>query len=79
MANVHGLFSNRGGKDDENDDDDDDANNRYVGGIGARGGGRYGKDGCMHHYYIVYMHVMLMFQSHELVCYFNSWFRTVVD
>lgn len=41
MANVHGLFSNRGKKDDENDDDDDDTNNRYVGGIGARGGGRY--------------------------------------
>ena len=43
MANIHGLFSNRGKKDDANndDDDDDDANNRYVGGIGARGGGRY--------------------------------------
>jgi hypothetical protein len=41
MANIHGLFSNRGKRDDENDDDDDDANNRYVGGIGARGGGRY--------------------------------------
>ena len=49
MANVHGLFSNRGKRDDENDDDDDDdANNRYVGGIGARGGGRYDTQMNMH-------------------------------
>lgn len=48
MANVHGLFSNRGKRDDENDDDDDEANNRYVGGIGARGGGRYDALTCMH-------------------------------
>lgn len=48
MANIHGLFSNRGKRDDENDDDDDDdANNRYVGGIGARGGGRYSTP-CVH-------------------------------
>lgn len=48
MANVHGLFSNRGKKDDENDDDDDDTNNRYVGGIGARGGGRYDRETQLH-------------------------------
>ncbi|EEC50005.1 predicted protein [Phaeodactylum tricornutum CCAP 1055/1] len=35
MSNVHGLFS--GKKDDS--DSDDDANNRFVGGIGDRGGG----------------------------------------
>lgn len=39
MSNVHGLFSNK--NKDEEDNDDDDDNNRYVGGIGARGGGRY--------------------------------------
>ena len=38
MSNVHGLFSNR--NDDSSDDDKDDGNNRYVGGIGDRGGGR---------------------------------------
>jgi hypothetical protein len=37
MANVHGLFSNK--KDDN--DEEDDSNNRYVGGIGEHGGGRY--------------------------------------
>lgn len=31
MSNVHGLFSNR--------DDNDGTNNRYVGGVSARGGG----------------------------------------
>lgn len=36
MANVHGLFSN---KDDKEDDEDDNTNNRYVGGVSARGGG----------------------------------------
>ena len=59
MANVHGLFSNRGKKDDENDDDDDDTNNRYVGGIGARGGGRYewSRMYCIEHIetYILYI------------------------
>ena len=40
MSNVHGLFSKK--KDDDDDNDDvDESNNRYVGGIGARGGGRY--------------------------------------
>lgn len=37
MANVHGLFSGDNKKDEE---EDDNSNNRYVGGIGARGGGR---------------------------------------
>ncbi len=37
MSNVHGLFSNR--KDD--DESSDDENDRFVGGIGDRGGGRY--------------------------------------
>ena len=32
MSNVHGLYSNDSGSDDEN--------NRFVGGIGAQGGGR---------------------------------------
>ncbi len=41
MSNVHGLFSR---KRDEDDDDDDDENNRYVGGIGDHGGGRYACD-----------------------------------
>lgn len=36
MANVHGLYSN---KNNDSDDDDDDGNNRFVGGIGDRGGG----------------------------------------
>lgn len=40
MSNVHGLFS--GKKDDDSDNDDE--NNRFVGGIGDRGGGRYEKD-----------------------------------
>lgn len=35
--NVHGLFSNR---DNESSDDSDNDNNRYVGGVSARGGGR---------------------------------------
>lgn len=35
MSNIHGLFS---GKND--DDESDDENNRFVGGIGERGGGR---------------------------------------
>lgn len=36
MPNIHGLFSGR------NDDDsgEDDSNNRFVGGISDRGGGR---------------------------------------
>jgi hypothetical protein len=38
MSNVHGLFINK--SNDEDDNDDDESNNRYVGGIGARGGGR---------------------------------------
>jgi hypothetical protein len=37
MANVHGLYSNK--KDDS--DDDDSRENRYVGGVDSRGGGRY--------------------------------------
>lgn len=36
MANVHGLFSNR----NNDDSDEDDSNNRFVGGISDRGGGR---------------------------------------
>ena len=36
MSNVHGLFS---GKKDEEDVNDDE-NNRFVGGINDRGGGR---------------------------------------
>lgn len=39
MSNVHGLFSNRN---DEDSDDERDNNNRFVGGIDSRGGGRYG-------------------------------------
>ena len=36
MSNVHGL------RDDEKSDDEaDDENNRFVGGIGDRGGGRF--------------------------------------
>lgn len=35
MSNIHGLHTNK------EDNDEDDANNRYVGGIGDRGGGRY--------------------------------------
>jgi hypothetical protein len=37
MSNIHSLFSNRANDDD---DDDDERENRYVGGIGAQGGGR---------------------------------------
>lgn len=37
MSNVHGLFSNR---DNNDSDDNDSSNNRYVGGVSARGGGR---------------------------------------
>jgi hypothetical protein len=36
MANVHGLFSGQ-----NDDDSSDDENNRFVGGISDRGGGRY--------------------------------------
>lgn len=39
MPNIHGLFSNR---DSEDDDSAGDENNRYVGGVSSRGGGRYG-------------------------------------
>jgi hypothetical protein len=35
MSNIHGLFSGR-----NDNDDSDDENNRFVGGIGERGGGR---------------------------------------
>lgn len=38
MANVHDLFSN---KKDDSDDEKDESNNRYVGGIGDHGGGRW--------------------------------------
>ena len=34
MSNVHGL------RDDKSDDEEDHENDRYVGGIGERGGGR---------------------------------------
>jgi hypothetical protein len=37
MSNVHGLFSN---KKDDDDDSHDERDNRFVGGIGAQGGGR---------------------------------------
>lgn len=37
MSNIHGLHSSR--KSDS--DSEDDENNRFVGGIGERGGGRY--------------------------------------
>ena len=36
--NVHSLFSNRNREDEVSNDNED---NRYVGGIGAQGGGRY--------------------------------------
>jgi hypothetical protein len=36
MANVHSLYSDK----DSDDDEKDESNNRYVGGIGERGGGR---------------------------------------
>ena len=35
MSNVHGL------RDDKSDDEKDHENDRYVGGIGERGGGRW--------------------------------------
>lgn len=38
MSNVHGLFSGKNKKDDD-DEDKDESNNRYVGGVGPRGGG----------------------------------------
>ena len=39
MSNVHGLFSSR--RDSSSDDDADNApENRYVGGVDSRGGGR---------------------------------------
>lgn len=42
MSNVHGLYSNRGRNSGEDSDDEkDESNNRYVGGIGDRGGGRF--------------------------------------
>jgi len=37
MSNVHDIFGGRNKEDDANSDDDE--NNRYVGGIGDRGGG----------------------------------------
>ena len=37
MSNVHGLYSNR--DNDASDDSDNERNNRYVGGVSARGGG----------------------------------------
>jgi hypothetical protein len=36
MSNIHGLHSGK----DKDSDSDDEGNNRYVGGIGDRGGGR---------------------------------------
>jgi len=39
MSNVHGLFS---AKKDGDEETSDDENNRFVGGIGDHGGGRYG-------------------------------------
>uniref|UniRef100_A0A7S2VZR9 UBX domain-containing protein n=1 Tax=Eucampia antarctica TaxID=49252 RepID=A0A7S2VZR9_9STRA len=43
MANIHGLYSNNNnnnnGNHHESDDSDDDPNERYVGGVNARGGG----------------------------------------
>jgi hypothetical protein len=36
MSNIRGLYDD---KDDKNDDSD--SNNRFVGGISSRGGGRY--------------------------------------
>ena len=41
MPNIHGLHSNARDRDSSDSDDEArDANNRYVGGIGAQGGGR---------------------------------------
>ena len=44
MANVHGLYSN---KKDDSDDEKDESNNRYVGGIGDHGGGRWVSFVCL--------------------------------
>ena len=43
MSNIHSLFSSNNNNSDgeEGDDDDDNVNHRFVGGIDARGGGRY--------------------------------------
>lgn len=41
MSNVHGLYSNRN---DESSDDSENENSRYVGGVSARGGGRWEKN-----------------------------------
>jgi hypothetical protein len=38
MSNIRGLYDD---KKDDKDDDEDQSNNRFVGGISARGGGRY--------------------------------------
>lgn len=38
MSNIHGLFSSRR-EPDSDDEGDDESNNRYVGGVDARGGG----------------------------------------
>ena len=39
MSNIHGLFSSSGRRATPNNNSDDE-DNRYVGGIGAQGGGR---------------------------------------
>ena len=44
LANVHGLFSSR----NNDESDEDDSNNRFVGGISDRGGGR-----CVHSIVVV--------------------------
>ena len=42
MSNIRGLFSDKKkDRDSDDNDSDDDGNNRFVGGIGDRGGGRY--------------------------------------
>ena len=38
MPNIRGLYDD---KNDDEKDDKKDTNNRFVGGIGAQGGGRY--------------------------------------
>ena len=40
MPNIHGLHGNARDSSDSDDEANRDANNRYVGGIGAQGGGR---------------------------------------
>ena len=55
MSNIRGLYDD---KKDDSSDDEKDSNNRYVGGIGAQGGGRsvlscpvlsdFGGIGCSH-------------------------------